>query len=107
MSVFICPINNSLWFTFQSWFVNFCFVIHLSLVYYSDESNENSIRLTRDALNSHILGARRSTDKNYYIFAVQLPKDITDQEYINLSNNDAHFALPTYLITYQRRNDSK
>jgi hypothetical protein len=62
-----------------------------------------SICLTRDVLNSHLYGSRRSTDGKHYLFAVQLAKDNINDDWILLSNKDAHLALPTYLIVYQRK----
>ncbi|UJR29352.1 hypothetical protein I4U23_010564 [Adineta vaga] len=61
-----------------------------------------SICLTRDALNSHLYGTRRSTDGKHYLFAVELAKD-DDNNFLLLSNDDACLALPTYLIVYERR----
>jgi hypothetical protein len=97
MPIFICSINNSLWFTFQIWFVDFyhnenIFNFHL----------DNRICLTRDALNSHIHGTRRSTDGKYYIFVILLSKKVSDQDFIYLSNTEAHLALPTHLIVYRQ-----
>jgi hypothetical protein len=60
--------------------------------------------LTRDALNNHLYGTRRSTDGKHYLFAVEIAKNDINEDLILLSINDAHLALPTYLIVYQRRN---
>jgi hypothetical protein len=75
------------------------------LIYYLGQQSEDSIRLTRDALNSHICGTRRSSDGNYYLFVVQLKRKSFDQDLICLLNKDAYLALPTHLIVYKRRSD--
>ncbi|CAF1185528.1 unnamed protein product [Rotaria sordida] len=78
-----------------------------SIIHYGLHSNrdgqESLIRLTSVASSTHIYDTRRSTDGKYYMFAVQLSsKKISDQDCICLSNEDAHLALPTYLIVYHR-----
>ncbi len=65
--------------------------------------NNSSICLTRDVLNSHLYGARRSTDGKYYIFAVQVAKIDISNDFISLSNDEIGLTLPTYLIVYQQR----
>ena len=62
-----------------------------------------SIYFTRDALNSHLYGSRRSTGGKHYIFAVEIAKNSHDDDLILLSNDDASLALPMHLIVYQRR----
>ncbi|CAF0869430.1 unnamed protein product [Rotaria sp. Silwood1] len=64
-----------------------------------------SICLTRDILNSHLYGTRRSTDGKHYLFVVELAKYDLKNDFILLTNNDTYLALPTYLIVYQRRNN--
>jgi len=78
-------------------------LININILFcYLDRQPENSIRLTRDALSSHIQSTRRSTDGKYYMFVVRLAKKIFNNDSGSLTNEDAHLALPTYLITYQR-----
>ena len=70
-----------------------------------ENSSIGSICLTRDVLNSHLYGTRRSTDGKHYLFAVELVmNDNNNNDFVLLSNKDANLALPTYLIVYQRRN---
>ncbi|CAF0976457.1 unnamed protein product [Rotaria sp. Silwood1] len=77
-------------------------IIHYGL-YSNDGKEQSMIRLTSIALNSHIYNARRSTDRKYYMFAVQLSsKKSVDMKLLYLSNEDAHLALPTHLIVYER-----
>ncbi|CAF4131196.1 unnamed protein product [Rotaria sp. Silwood2] len=78
-----------------------------SVIYYGlhskDGGQQNLNCLTSVALNSHICNAHRSTDGKYYMFAVQLStKNSAHQDFTYLSNDDAHLALPTHLIVYQR-----
>ncbi|CAF4339246.1 unnamed protein product [Rotaria sp. Silwood2] len=70
---------------------------------YGDQFGNGSICLTRDILNSHVYGTRRSTEGKHYLFAVQLAKNDINNDFILLTNDDAYLALPTYLIVYQRR----
>lgn len=72
-------------------------------VCYLDKQSENSIHLTRDALNSHIQHTHRSTDGKYYMFVVRLPKKLLHHDSGSLSNEDAHLVLPTHLIVYERQ----
>jgi hypothetical protein len=37
------------------------------------------------------------------MFVVQLAKKVFNNDSGSLTNEDAHLALPTYLITYQRK----
>ncbi|CAM4861251.1 unnamed protein product [Rotaria socialis] len=77
--------------------------IHYGL-YSNRGEQQGTIQLTRAALDSHICNTRRSTDGKYYIFAVQVStKTKLDQNFINISNNDANLALPTHLIIYRRQ----
>ncbi|CAF3452342.1 unnamed protein product [Rotaria socialis] len=77
--------------------------IHYGL-YSNRGEQQGTIQLTRAALDSHICNTRRSTDGKYYIFAVQVStKKKLDQNFINISNNDANLALPTHLIIYRRQ----
>ncbi|CAF3313561.1 unnamed protein product [Rotaria socialis] len=76
---------------------------------YGDKFENQSIRsicLTRDALNSHLYGSRRSTDGKHYIFALQLAKYDLNDDFSLLQNEDTHLALPTHLIVYQRRKNN-
>ncbi|CAF0723972.1 unnamed protein product [Adineta steineri] len=73
-----------------------------SVIHYGLHSIQDSICLTRDALNSHIYGARRSSDGKYYMFVVHLSKKMIDQELFHISNKDAHLAFPTHLIVYKQ-----
>ncbi len=70
--------------------------------FYLGGSSENSIYLTNDALSSHIRNGRRSIDGKYYMFIVRLSKKLPNPDSGNLSNENAHFALPTHLIVYRR-----
>ncbi|CAF0967945.1 unnamed protein product [Rotaria sordida] len=70
---------------------------------YGDQFGNGSICLTRDVLNSHLYGTRRSTDGKHYLFAVQLAKYDRNNDFVLLTNDDAYLALPTHLIVYQRR----
>jgi len=70
--------------------------------FHLDGQSDNGICLTRDALNSHIHGTRRSSDGKYYIFVILLSKKVHDQDFISLSNKEAHLALPTHLIVYRQ-----
>jgi len=79
------------------------FLFYFSLGEQFENSSIRSICLTRDVLNSHLYGSRRSSDGKHYLFAVEIAKNDVNDDYILLSNNDAHFALPTYLIVYRRR----
>lgn len=67
------------------------------------KDTQSSICLTRDILNSHLHGGRRSTDGKYYIVAVQLAKNDNNNDLIFLSNAEIYLTLPTYLIVYQRQ----
>jgi len=77
-------------------------ITKIFLNFHLDGQSDNGICLTRDALNSHIHGTRRSTDGKYYIFVILLSKKISEQDFISLSNKEAHLALPTHLIVYRQ-----
>ncbi|CAF4441387.1 unnamed protein product, partial [Adineta steineri] len=68
-------------------------------------SSNESICFTRNVLDSHLYGTRRSSDGKHYIFAVEISKndDNNNNDFILLSNKTAYLALPTYLIVYQQR----
>jgi hypothetical protein len=68
--------------------------------------SKESICLTRNVIDSHLHGSRRSTDGKHYLFAVELAKNDNNNDFIFLSNNDVQLTLPTYLIVYQRRQNS-
>lgn len=72
-------------------------------IYHIDDSTE-PIRLCSTALRSHICNSRRSTDGNFYMFVVKLSmQQPLTREFIDVSNDDAHLALPTHMIVYQRK----
>ncbi|CAF1139371.1 unnamed protein product [Adineta steineri] len=67
-------------------------------------SSNESICFTRNVLDSHLYGTRRSSDGKHYIFAVEISKnDNNNDDFTLLSNKNAYLALPTYLIVYQQR----
>ena len=72
-------------------------------LYLGETKRNGSICFSRDALNGHIHGTRRSIDGKYYLFAVQIVKKDLNQDLIYLSNEEIHLTLPTYLIIYQKR----
>lgn len=72
-------------------------------IYHIDDSTE-PIRLCSTALRSHICNSSRSTDGNFYMFVVKLSmQQPLTREFIDVSNDDAHLALPTHMIVYQRK----
>jgi hypothetical protein len=74
-----------------------------SIIHYGLHDDNSSIYLTREALDGHLHGSRRSTDGKYYLFAVDIAKNEINDDLISLSNEETDFTLPTYLIVYQRR----
>jgi hypothetical protein len=89
LQIMVCFIQSS-------HFLTFYFVLS------GDQYDHSSICLTRDVLNSHLYGSRRSTDGKHYIFAVQIAKNDINNDFILLSNDETYLALPTYLIVYKR-----
>lgn len=74
-------------------------------LYLGEKNRNGSMYFSRDALNSHIHGTRRSIDGKYYLFAVQIAKKDVNQDFIYLSNEEIHLTVPTYLIIYQKRSN--
>ncbi|CAF0739301.1 unnamed protein product [Adineta ricciae] len=73
-----------------------------SIIHYGFHSESGSIEFARQALKTHIHNAYRSTNGRYYMFVVILSKNVREKDLISLSNDDAHLALPTHLITYKQ-----